>query len=154
MLKYNSQTKINPYHIMTSNNQLSKGRLWTARIMGGIVILFMLMDSIFKFIQPEEVVRSTLELGYSEHHIAILGVLGLVSILLYAFPRTSILGAVLLTGYWGGAIATHLRLDNPLFSHILFPVFLGILAWGALWLRNEQLRNLFPLFKSTDAKNL
>lgn len=132
---------------MTSTSQISKVRLWTARIMGGIVILFMLMDSIFKFIQPEEVVQGTLELGFSEHHIPILGTLGLVSILLYAFPRTSILGAVLLTGYWGGAIATHLRLDNPLFSHILFPVFLGILAWGALWLKVEQLQNLFPLIK-------
>ncbi len=132
---------------MTANTQHSKNRLWSARIMGGLVVLFMLMDSIFKFIQPEEVVQGTLELGYAEHHIAIMGVLGLVSILLYAFPRTSILGAVLLTGYWGGAIATHLRLDNPLFSHILFPVFLGILAWGALWLRNAQLRNLFPVLK-------
>lgn len=132
---------------MTSTNQLSKGRLWTARIMGGIVILFMLMDSIFKFIQPEEVVQGALELGFAEHHIAIMGVLGLVSILLYTFPRTSILGAVLLTGYWGGAIATHLRLDNPLFSHILFPVYLGILAWGALWLKIEPLQNLFPVIK-------
>lgn len=135
---------------MTSNHQLSKRRLWSARIMGGIVILFMLMDSIFKFIQPEEVVQGTLELGYAEHHIVIIGVLGLISILLYAFPRTSILGAVLLTGYWGGAIATHLRLDNPLFSHILFPVFLGILAWGALWLKNEQLRHLFPVLKKNN----
>ncbi|REL24023.1 DoxX family protein [Rhodohalobacter sp. SW132] len=135
---------------MTSNHQLSKSRLWSARIMGGIVILFMLMDSIFKFIQPEEVVQGSLELGYAEHHIAIIGVLGLISIILYAVPRTSILGAVLLTGYWGGAIATHLRLDNPLFSHILFPVFLGILAWGALWLRNEQLQHLFPIINRSE----
>lgn len=139
---------------MTTTNQLSKGRLWTARIMGGIVILFMLMDGIFKLIQPEEVVQGTLELGFAEHHIALIGILALISVLLYAFPRTSILGAVLLTGFWGGVIATHVRLDNPLFSHILFPVFLGILAWGALWIKNEQLRNLFPLFKSIDAKNL
>lgn len=132
---------------MNTSNELSKGRLWSARIMGGIVILFMLMDSIFKFIQPEEVVQGTLELGFSEHHIVILGVLGLISILLYAFPQTSVLGAVLLTGYWGGAIATHLRLDNPLFSHILFPVFLGVLAWGALWLRNERVQDLIPLQK-------
>lgn len=128
-------------------NNISKGRLWTARIMGWIVILFMLMDSIFKFIQPEEVVQGTLELGYAEHHIAIIGALGLLSVLLYAFPRTSLLGVVLLTGYWGGAIATHLRLDNPLFTHILFPVYLAVLAWGALWLKNEQLRSLIPLLK-------
>lgn len=132
------------------DNTISKSRLWTARIMGWLVILFMLMDSIFKFIQPEEVVQGTLELGYAEHHIAIIGALGLLSVLLYTFPRTSILGAVLLTGYWGGAIATHLRLDNPLFSHILFPVFLAILAWGAIWLRDERIRNLIPLIKRTD----
>ena len=132
---------------METTHQISKSRLWTSRIMSGIVILFMLSDSIFKFIQPAPVIEGTLELGYAEHHIAILGTLGLLSILLYAIPRTSILGAVLLTGYFGGVIATHLRLDNPLFSHILFPVYLAILAWGGLWLRNEKLRALFPLLK-------
>ncbi|MEQ8808269.1 MAG: DoxX family protein, partial [Imperialibacter sp.] len=81
----------------------------------------------------------------------ILGILGLLSTLLYALPKTSILGAVLLTGYWGGVIATHLRLDNPLFSHLLFPVYLAILAWGGLWLVNEQLRALFP-FRATRVK--
>jgi hypothetical protein len=132
---------------MTTTNQLSKGRLWSARIMAVIVILFMLMDGIFKLIQPEEVVQGTLKLGFAEHHIALIGILALISVLLYAFPRTSILGAVLLTGFWGGAIATHVRLDNPLFSYILFPVFLGILAWGALWLRDERVRDLIPLQK-------
>lgn len=127
---------------------ISKSRLWTGRIMGWLVILFMLMDSIGKFIQPTEVVQGTLELGYAEHHIAIIGALGLLSVLLYIFPRTSLLGAVLLTGYWGGAIATQLRLDNPLFTHILFPVYLAILAWGALWLRDARVRNLIPLQKS------
>lgn len=105
------------------------------------------MDSIFKFIQPEEVVQGTLELGYAEHHIAIIGALGLISVLLYAFPRTSLLGAVMLTGYWGGAVATNLRMDLPLFSNILFPVYLAVLAWGALWLRDARLRNLIPLIK-------
>jgi hypothetical protein len=71
-----------------------------------------------------------------------MGVLGFVSILLFAFPRTQVLGAILLTGYFGGAIATHVRMDNPLFSHILFPVYLGVLAWGSLWLKNETLRRL------------
>jgi hypothetical protein len=124
---------------------VSKKRLWTARIMSGLVILFMLFDSIMKFIQPTAVVEGTLILGYAEHHIPIIGALALVSIILYAIPRTSILGAILLTGYWGGAIATHLRLDNPLFSHILFPVYLAILAWGGIWLVNEKLRALIPL---------
>ena len=125
-----------------ATNTLSKGRLWTSRIMSGIVILFMLFDSIFKFIQPEEVVQGTTELGYGPHHIALLGTLGLLSVIAYAIPRTAVLGAILLTAYFGGAIATHVRLDNPLFSHILFPVYLGILAWGGLWLRDERVRRV------------
>lgn len=127
-----------------SGEPLSKGRLWTSRIMGGLVILFMLFDSIFKFFAHEEAIKGTVELGYSAHHLPILGTLGLICILLYAIPRTSLMGAILLTGYFGGAIATHVRVDNPLFSHILFPVYLAILAWGALWLRNDQLQQLFP----------
>src|SRR5688572_5508648 len=126
---------------------VSKGRLWTARIMGGLVIAFMLMDSIFKFIPNEQVTAGTVELGYQAHHIPVMGVLGFISIVLFIFNRTQVLGAVLLTGYFGGAIATHVRLDNPLFSHILFPVYLGILAWGSIYLKNENLRRLFPIAK-------
>ena len=121
---------------------ISKGKLWTARIMGGLVIAFMLMDSIFKLIPNDMVTAGTVELGYQAHHIPLMGVLGFTSILLFAIPRTQILGAILLTGYFGGAIATHVRLDNPLFSHILFPVYLGVLAWGSVWLRNENFRQL------------
>jgi hypothetical protein len=121
---------------------VSKGKLWTARIMGAIVILFMLMDSIFKLIPNDIATKGTVELGYQVHHIPVMGVLGLISIVLFAIPRTQILGAILLTGYFGGAIATHVRLDNPLFSHILFPVYLGVLAWGSLWLKSENLRRL------------
>jgi hypothetical protein len=126
--------------MMTTTN--SKARIWTSWFMSGLVILFMLADSIFKFIQPAEVVQGTIDLGYASHHIAVLGTLGLLSILLYAIPRTAVLGAILLTGYFGGAVATHLRLDNPLFSHILFSVYLGILAWGGLWLRDERVRKI------------
>ena len=120
----------------------STAKVWTGRTMGGIVILFMLMDSIFKFIVNEEVIKGSADLGFQVHHLPIMGTLGLISILLYIIPRTEILGALLLTGYWGGAIATHVRMDNPLFSHILFPAYLGILAWGALWMKSERLRNL------------
>ena len=120
----------------------STAKVWTGRIMGGIVILFMLMDSVFKFIVNEEVIKGTTDLGFGVHHLPILGTLGLIATLLYIIPRTEILGAILLTGYWGGAIATHVRMDNPLFTHILFPVYLAILAWGALWIKNERLRSL------------
>ena len=126
---------------------ISKSRLWASRIMGGLVILFMLMDTAFKFIPNEDVVKGTTDLGFETHHLPIIGTLALISTILYIYRRTEILGAILLTGYWGGAIATHVRLDNPLFSHILFPVYFGILAWGALWLKNEQLRNLIPVKK-------
>ena len=123
-------------------NSASKGRIWTSRIMSGLVILFMLADSIFKFIQPIEVIQGTIDLGYGAHHIGVIGALGLLSVLLYAFPRTAVLGAIMLTGYFGGAIATHFRLDNPLFSHTLFPVYLAVLAWGGLCLRDERVRKI------------
>lgn len=132
---------------MINTNQISKPRLWTSWIMSGLVILFMLADSAFKFIKPAEVVEGTIALGYAEHHLLVIGMLGLLSTLLYAWPRTAVLGAVLLVGYFGGAIATHLRLDNPLFSHTLFPVYLAILAWGGIWLRDKRLHELIPLKK-------
>ena len=120
----------------------SKVQVWTGRVMAGIVILFMLMDSIFKFTTNPQVIEGTTSLGYQVHHLPIMGTLGLLSIILYIIPRTEFLGAILLTAYWGGAVATHVRLDNPLFSHILFTVYLGILAWGALYLKNEKFRDL------------
>ena len=126
-------------------NTISKPKLWTSYVMSGLVILFMLMDSIGKFMKPQAVIEGTIALGFAEHHLPIIGTLGLISTLLYAFPRTSVLGAILLTGYFGGAVATHLRLDNPLFTHTLFTVYFGILVWGGLWLRNTKLRELFPL---------
>lgn len=117
-------------------------------IMSGLVVAFMLFDSIFKFIQPQEVVDGTIELGYQQHHIAVIGALGLLVTLLYTVPKTALIGAILMTGYFGGAIATNFRLDNPLFSHILFPVYLAILAWGGLLLRKPYLKSFF-----IDSKN-
>lgn len=128
-------------------NQPSKAARWTSYTMSGIVILFMLMDSIMKFIKPPEVIEGTLALGFTQDHLVIIGSLGLISTLLYIFPRTAILGAVLLTGYFGGAVATHVRLNNPLFTHVLFTVYLAILMWGGLWLRNKKLRELFPVVR-------
>ena len=121
---------------------ISKGRLWTARIMSGIFVLFMLMDGFGKIVGPEPVVKASLALGFMERHIAALGVLGLLSTLLYVVPRTKFFGALLLTGYLGGAIAAQIRVDAPLFSHVLFPLYLAILLWGAIWLREERIRML------------
>ena len=125
---------------------ISKSRLWTGRIMSGLVILFMLFDAIIKLLPPSEEVKAAIDqLGYAEHHILIIGVSALISIILYIIPRTSVLGAVLLTAHFGGAVATHIRVDNPLFSHTLFPIYIGILMWGGLWLRDLRLQNLLPL---------
>ena len=128
-------------------NTISKSTRVISYIMSGLVILFMLMDSVMKFVKPPEVIEGTRALGFGQEHLAIIGTLGLISTLLYAFPRTSMLGAILLTGYFGGAVATHLRLNNPLFTHTLFTVYFGILIWGGLWLRNRKLRELFRVQK-------
>ncbi|MBC7888307.1 MAG: DoxX family protein [Ferruginibacter sp.] len=136
--------------MITSNN---KKQIIVGWILSGIVILFMLFDATIKFLKPAEVIQATVnELGYAEHHILIHGVLALTATLLFAIPKTSILGAILLTGHFGGAIASNLRVDNPIFSHTLFPVYLGLLAWCGLWLRNIKLRQLFPFV--LPAKNL
>jgi hypothetical protein len=114
--------------------------------MSGFVILFLLFDAVIKFVMPPVVVQTTInELGFQMHHIALIGITGLVGVILYAIPRTAVLGAVLIMGQLGGAIAAQVRVDNPLFSHTLFPVYIGILMWGGLWLRMPALRSLFPI---------
>lgn len=129
-------------NVTIMENTTSKSTRWVSYILSAIVILFMLLDSIMKFVKPQQVIDGTLALGYGEEHIVILGILGLASTLLYAYPKTSILGAILLTAYFGGAVATHVRLNNPLFTHTLFTVYLGVFAWAGLWLRNSKLRSL------------
>ena len=122
-----------------------KAKLWTGRIASGVIVLFMLFDGIIKLIRPAPVVESFAQLGYPVSVAIGIGIAGLASTVLYAIPRTSVFGAILLTGYLGGAIATHVRVRNPLFSHVLFPVYMGVLIWGGIYLRNERLRALIPL---------
>ena len=98
-----------------------------------------------KLVKPEPVVKATIELGYPESVIMALGMILLVCVILYMVPRTAVLGAILLTGYFGGAIAAQVRVGNPLFSHVLFPVYLAVLIWGGLFLRDPRLRALIPL---------
>lgn len=114
---------------------------WT---FSGLVIAFMLFDSIIKVIKIEPVVQSFQQLGYQDSIARTIGIMELAITVLYAIPRTAVLGAVLLMGVLGGAIASHARLGDPLFSHTLFGVYLGIVAWGGLWLRDARLRSLFP----------
>jgi hypothetical protein len=123
----------------------SRWMLWTGRTLSGLVVLFLATDAVMKFVQPEPVLKGTVELGYSSSVILPLGIVLLVSTLLYAFPRTAVLGAILLTGYLGGAVATHVRVNHPMLSHTLFPVYLGAMLWGGLVLRDGRLRALLPL---------
>ena len=112
-----------------------------------LVILFLVMDGAMKLAQLPIVAETSAQLGWPSDpaSIYLLAALLLGSTLLYALPRTAILGAILLTGYLGGAVATHVRIGNPLFSHTLFGVYIGILVWGGLWLRDSRVRALLPL---------
>ncbi|EKS41023.1 DoxX family protein [Afipia broomeae] len=123
---------------------ISTTALWTGRVLSGLVIVFLLFDAVIKLIPLDVVVETSRQLGIPTNLAVTLGVLTLLGTLLYAYPRTSVLGAILLTGYLGGAIYVHVRADSPLFSHTLFGVYLGILLWGGLYLRDERLRLIFP----------
>jgi hypothetical protein len=118
---------------------------WAGRIVSAFPILFLLVDGVMKVVKPAVVVNATVQLGYPESVILPIGILLLACTALYVIPRTSVLGAILLTGYLGGAVATQLRVGNPLFSHILFPGYVAILLWGGLWLRDPRLRKFIPL---------
>jgi len=124
---------------------LSKKRLWAGRILSAIPVLFLLADGVMKLIKPAFVVEATVRLGYRESVILCLGIVLLTCVALYVIPRTSVLGAILLTGYLGGAVATHLRVGDPLFSPVLFPSYLRVMLWGGLYPREERLRALNPL---------
>jgi hypothetical protein len=114
---------------------------WTLSI---LTILFMLFDSAGKLALESHVIDATTKIGYPVAAIRPIGVIALVCTLLYAIPRTAVLGAVLLTGFYGGAVASKTRIEDPLFSSILFAVYFGFIAWGGLYLRDERLRALFP----------
>jgi len=122
----------------------SKGRTWTGRILTGVPALFLLFDGVMKLFKPDFVVKPTVQLGYSESVIVPLGIVLTICTVLYLIPRTSVLGAILLTGYLGGAVNTHVRAGQGTFE-ILFPVVLGVLLWGGLWLRDDQLQRLVPM---------
>jgi len=126
--------------------EISKPARWTGRVLSGLVIVFMLFDGAMKLV-PWPIVTETMDkMGYgsSEGLARSLGIITIVCTVLYAVPPTSILGAILLTGYLGGAIASHLRIGSPLFSHTLFGLYLGLMVWGGLWLRDRSLRSLIP----------
>ena len=122
---------------------------WAGWAMSGLMILFMLFDSGAKLALESHSVQATTQIGFPLHAIRPLGAVALVCTLLYAVPRTSVLGAILLTAYLGGAVAAKVRIDDPLFSSVLFGVYFGILIWGGLYLRCEPLRRLIPVWRKT-----
>jgi len=127
----------------TSQPSISNKQLWVGRILSGLPAAFMLLDGAMKLFKPAPVIKATVQLGYPESVIVGLGIVLLASTVLYLIPRTALLGAVLLTGYLGGAVASNVRAGTPLFN-ITFPVFIGVLVWGGLWFRDHRLRELLP----------
>ena len=125
---------------------ISTKRLWAGRIISGLPALLLLLDAVMKFIKPAPVVQETVRLGYAESAIIPIGIVLLVCTVLYLIPRTAVLGAILLTGYLGGAVSTHVRMAEGWFA-IVFPVVFGAILWLGLYLRDDRLRSLIPVRK-------
>lgn len=128
-----------------ANVPISRSRRRTGATVAGLAILFLLFDAVGKVLRLAPVVEGTTRLGYPESAVLAIGLIELVCLAVYAVPRTSVLGAILLTGYLGGAVATHVRVDSPLLTHTLFPVYLGLMVWGGLFLTEDRLPSLIPL---------
>ena len=115
----------------------------TGIVLSSLAVLFLGFDTVIKLLVATPAVAATTELGFSSALVRPIGLIELACLVTYLIPRTRVLGAVLWTGYLGGAIATHVRLENPLFSHVLFPIYVAALLWGGLWLLSPRLRNFF-----------
>jgi hypothetical protein len=129
----------------TPSSARSRWMRWTGWGMSGLMIAFLLFDGVSKLVLEHHVVEATTKIGYPLDVIRPLGLICLAGTILYAIPRTSIFGAILLTGYLGGAIASKVRIEDPLFGSVLFGLYFGVLVWGGLYLRDERLRALIPL---------
>ncbi|MEO7165327.1 MAG: DoxX family protein [Bdellovibrionia bacterium] len=128
-----------------SHKPISKLTIWTGRVLSGLAVLFLLFDGIMKFFMdrlPPEALEAGAALQWPIEKMPLVGTILLICTLLYIIPRTSVLGAVLLTGYLGGAIASHVRVSNPLFTHTLFPIYIAVLIWLGLYLRDVRVRNI------------
>jgi hypothetical protein len=132
--------------LATERRPLSKG-LWAGRIVSALVVLMLLADSVAKIVKVAPVLKAQAELGFPDYLTVGIGFVLLICTCVYAIPRTSILGAILLTGFLGGAVAVKLRIGDSLFGQILFPVYIGVMVWGALFLREDRLRALIPLLR-------
>jgi hypothetical protein len=123
---------------------VARKRSVTAYVLTGFVALFLAFDTVLKVLTLAPAVQGTTELGYPAESVRLIGVIELVCLALYLVPGTSVLGAILLTGYLGGAIATHVRVGSPLLTHKLFPIYVALMVWGGLYLRETRLRDLIP----------
>jgi hypothetical protein len=132
---------------MDSATQMAtpKRKSWAGIILSGLAVAFLVFDSLIKFTTGAPVSNAMNQLGFPVRMAPAIGALELILLAIYLLPRTSVLGVVLWTGYLGGAIALHLRVGNPLFSHVLFPVYVALLLWGGLYFREDRLRQLLPL---------
>jgi hypothetical protein len=133
------------------NGVESKKMLWTGRIVSGVITVLLLLDAVMKVLQVPQVMEGTVKVGFPAGTVRPIGIILLVCLICYVIPRTSVLGAILLTGYLGGAVATNVRISTPLFSYTLIPMYVGVLVWGGLFLRDEQLRALIPVRQGTDS---
>jgi hypothetical protein len=124
---------------------VSKGRLRTGQILSGLAVAFLTFDGVIKLVNIQPVVDSLVQLGYPAHLGLVIGLIELACLIVYVIPRSSVLGAILLTGYLGGGVATHTRIESPLLTHTLFPIYIAALIWGGLFLREVRLRALLPL---------
>jgi hypothetical protein len=129
----------------------SRKMFWAGWAISGLVLLFLLFDGVSKLMMIPPVVEATRQLGYPEDLVRPVGIIILICAVLYAVPRTAILGAIVLTGFLGGAIASHVRLQDPLLTHVLFGLYVGLLAWGGLFLREDRVRALIPLRRPAKA---
>src|SRR5262245_171013 len=119
--------------------------IWIGRVLSALATLFLLFDAVVKLLQLQVAVEGTTQLGYPAGVVFGIGVVEIVCLALYVIPQTSVLGAILFTGYLGGAIATHVRIGSPLFTHVLFPIYVAVLLWGGLYAREDRLRFLIPI---------
>jgi hypothetical protein len=123
---------------------VSKKAVWAGRVLSGLAVLFLIFDASVKVLKSPFAIEATRQLGYPESVVIPLGLIEIVCLLVYLIPKTSVLGTILWTGYLGGAVATHVRVASPLFTHTLVPIYVAALLWLGLWLRDNRVRAVLP----------
>jgi len=123
---------------------VSKKAVWAGRVLSGLAVLFLILDASVKVLKSPFAIEATRQLGYPESVVIPLGLIEIVCLLVYLIPKTSVLGTILWTGYLGGAVATHMRVTSPLFTHTLVPIYVAALLWLGLWLRDNRVRAVLP----------